>query len=193
MRPREFSQWRLFFTSCAVVAGMVTQSYAQDCNCGESSGAYVGDGCATCDDGCGGFDGGCATGSCASCGGLGLGNLLAPILNRNCGKSCAWNQPLTENSQPDVFFNVYAPNNMGNTAAAYPAPYPTPSLVGHTYYTYQPLMPHEFLYKHHRTYHQYYNGGMGMNRTTVHWYHNPIHSVLRGVRRTALDKPALFW
>ena len=95
----------------------------------------------------------------------------------------AWYRPYTEASQPDLFYNFYVPNTRGAAAAAYPAPYPTPSLVGHTYYTYQPLMPHEFLYHHHRTYHQYYNQGMGMNRTTVQWYGSPLRTTAQGVRQ----------
>ena len=96
------------------------------------------------------------------------------------GKACYGYRPFTEASQPDLFYNFYVPNNLGSAAAAYPAPYPTPNIVGHTYYTYQPLMPHEFLYHHHRTYHQYYNGGMGLNRTSVHWYGQPIHTAFKG-------------
>jgi hypothetical protein len=108
--------------------------------------------------------------------------------NYNCfqpndcrGKACYAYRPFTEASQPDVFYNYYVPNNMGAAAAAYPAPYPTPSLIGHTYYTYQPLMPHEFLYTHHRTYHQYYNGGMGLNRTTVSWHRTPVRTAIKDV------------
>jgi hypothetical protein len=97
------------------------------------------------------------------------------------GKACYAYRPFTEASQPDLFYNFYVPNNFGEAAAAYPAPYPTPNLVGHVYYTYQPLMPHEFLYTHHRTYHQYYNGGMGLNRTTVHWYRTPVRTALKDV------------
>lgn len=96
-------------------------------------------------------------------------------------KSCYGYRPYTENSQPDVFFNLYQPNNFGEAAAAYPAPLPTPNWVGHTYYTYQPLMPHEFLYHHHRTYRQYYNNGMGMNRTTVHWYGTPVRTAAKSI------------
>jgi hypothetical protein len=74
-------------------------------------------------------------------------------------------------SCPDLFYNFYAmPSCGGVPAELYPAPYPTPPLVGHTYYTYQPLMPHEMLYRHTRVYRQYYNYGRGMNRTTVHWW-----------------------
>ena len=85
------------------------------------------------------------------------------------GRGCKWMKPYTEQSQPDVFYNYYAPNNQGSAAGAFPAPYPTPAHVGHTYYTYQALMPNEFLYRHHRTYYQFYNNGMGLNRTKVHW------------------------
>ncbi len=98
------------------------------------------------------------------------------------GKRCSWYKPFTETSQPDLFYNFYVPNTRGAAGAAYPAPYPTPSLVGHTYYTYQPLMPHEFLYQHHRTYHQYYNQGMGLNRTSVQWYGTPVRTTAEGIR-----------
>jgi hypothetical protein len=37
-------------------------------------------------------------------------------------------------------------------AQLYPCPRPTPPLVGHTYITYQPLAPHEFMSRHHRCY-----------------------------------------
>ena len=50
------------------------------------------------------------------------------------------------------------------------APHPIPANVGHTYITYQPLMPHEWLYPHHRRYHRYYDEGRGLNRTSVNWY-----------------------
>lgn len=77
--------------------------------------------------------------------------------------------------QPDLFYNYYAwPSCTGLGAELYLSPRPVPPLVGHTYITYQPLMPHEFMYHHHRTYHRYYNGGQGLNRTCVkynthHW------------------------
>ncbi|WP_425617831.1 hypothetical protein NA78x_001520 [Anatilimnocola sp. NA78] len=70
--------------------------------------------------------------------------------------------------QPDLFYNYYAPANCGGVGAElYLSPRPVPAHVGHTYITYQPLMPHEFLYHHHRTYHRYYNGGQGLTRTHV--------------------------
>ena len=79
--------------------------------------------------------------------------------------------------QPELFYNYYMPACNGFHAAMYPAPGQVPMFTGHTYYTYQPLMPHEFLYKHHRTYYRYYDGGRGLNRTSVHWYHPPLSNV----------------
>ena len=59
---------------------------------------------------------------------------------------------------PDLFYNFYVPPTCGGIGAElYISPLPVPANVGHTYYTYQPFMPHEMLYKHHRTYHRYYN------------------------------------
>lgn len=70
--------------------------------------------------------------------------------------------------QPDLFYNYYAwPSCTGWGAELYLSPRPVPPHVGHTYITYQPLMPHEFMYAHHRTYHRYYNGGQGLTRTSV--------------------------
>jgi hypothetical protein len=40
--------------------------------------------------------------------------------------------------------------------------------VGHTYVTYQPLMPHEFLYKHHRVY-KTKHADAPRTRTSVWW------------------------
>ncbi len=79
-------------------------------------------------------------------------------------------------SQPDLFYNYYAwPACSGVGAELYVSPRPIPPHVGHTFITYQPLMPHEFLYTHHRTYHRYYNGGQGLNRTSVHYRASLFH------------------
>ncbi len=53
-------------------------------------------------------------------------------------------------------------------AELYLSPRPTPPLVGHTYVTYPPLMPHEFLYKHRRVY-RTYNEGSGWTTTRARW------------------------
>lgn len=102
---------------------------------------------------------------------------------RICTNCSAWNRPLTEESNPDVFYNFYQPGNGGSPAAAFPAPYPTPPIVGHQYTTYQPFMPNEWLYMHHRTYHQAYNHGMGLNRTKVWWHGTPIRTDLKTIRK----------
>jgi len=75
--------------------------------------------------------------------------------------------------QPDLFYNYYAwPSCTGLGAELYVSPRPVPPWVGQTYITYQPLYPHEFMYSHHRTYHRYYNGGQGLNRTHVSYHHS---------------------
>ncbi|MCE9547329.1 MAG: hypothetical protein K8T25_17795, partial [Planctomycetia bacterium] len=53
----------------------------------------------------------------------------------------------------------------GVPAQLYISPRPTPALVGHTYITYQPLRPQEYLYHHQRTYYTYYGGG---TKTVTH-------------------------
>ena len=76
-----------------------------------------------------------------------------------------------EYGRPDLFYNFYVPPTCGGVGAQmYLPPQPVPPVVGHTYFTYQPLMPHEFLYRHHRSYHRYYNEGRGFTRTSVIWW-----------------------
>ena len=152
--------------SMSLIAPPVNAQECQDCQtCQDGQ---------VCHDGAACYADGDSDGVCA--GGCGLGH-------QAYGKACYGYRPYTEASQPDVFYNLYVPNNFGAAGAAYPAPYPTPNLIGHTYYTYQPLMPHEFLYQHHRTYHQYYNRGMGLNRTSVSWHGTPIRTGLKGVKK----------
>ncbi len=71
---------------------------------------------------------------------------------------------------PDLFTNYYVPPGGygGAGAELYLSPRPTPPLVGHTYVTYQPLMPHEFLYPHYRHYVRHHPCN-GRTRTTVVW------------------------
>ncbi len=70
----------------------------------------------------------------------------------------------------DLFYNYYVPpGGYGGVATQlYTSPRPTPRLVGHTYITYQPFMPHEFLHKHCRTYWRWHRG-TGVTRTSVIW------------------------
>jgi len=53
-------------------------------------------------------------------------------------------------------------------AQLYVSPRPVPPRVGHTWITYPPFMPHEFLYKHRRKYVR--PAGVTGLRTTVHGY-----------------------
>ena len=78
-------------------------------------------------------------------------------------------------SHPDLFYNYYvAPVSCGGYggvgAELYLCPRPTPPLVGHTYITYQPLDPHEFLYRHHRTYYRDNGPYAGVTKTWVCWW-----------------------
>jgi hypothetical protein len=70
----------------------------------------------------------------------------------------------------DLFYNFYVPPAGYDCRAAsmYPCPMPVPPWVGHTYITYQPLMPHEFLYKHRRSYQRIHPDGR-VTRTRVSW------------------------
>jgi hypothetical protein len=85
--------------------------------------------------------------------------------------------------QPDLFYNYYVPDTCGGVPAAmYIAPRPVPPLVGHTYYTYQPFLPHELLYQHHRTYYRYYNHGRGLTRTHISWKRAPMTGATQFLR-----------
>lgn len=74
-------------------------------------------------------------------------------------------------SHPELFYNYYVPAHPagGVGAQLYISPRPTPPMVGHTYITYQALMPHEMLYKHRRHYYRYHPGS-GYTKTKVHWW-----------------------
>ena len=72
-------------------------------------------------------------------------------------------------------FSQYTTQGAGAPSAAlYPAPHWSPLLGGESYYTYQPLMPHEMMYQHSRNYYNYYDGGyqgggQGLVKTSVRW------------------------
>lgn len=75
-------------------------------------------------------------------------------------------------AHPDLFYNYYngpMSAGAGTPVQLYVGPRPTPPLVGHTYITYQPLMPHEFLYHHHRKYYKYYRDG-GHTTACIRWH-----------------------
>ena len=76
----------------------------------------------------------------------------------------------TRNVYPhQMFSNFYvgpAACAGGLPAQLYTPPLPTPPLVGHTYITYQTLLPHELMYKHRRIYYRH-NPGEGWVQTKV--------------------------
>lgn len=71
----------------------------------------------------------------------------------------------------DLFYNYYVPPSGCPSVGAelYLCPRPTPPMVGHTYVTYQPLMPQEFLYHHSRTYRTIHDDAP-KTTTRVHWW-----------------------
>jgi hypothetical protein len=85
--------------------------------------------------------------------------------------------------QNNLFPQYYTQGAGQSTAEMYPSPHWVPPHVGHTYGTYQPLMPHEFMYQHSRNYYNFYGsnsefyqhpctgkgGGSGLTKTTVRW------------------------
>ena len=189
MRPN-LRIYSMAFTALTTFAFCAGQASAQNCSSCQQSPAPIigGSSCGGCSSGCADSCGStcCDASSCcdSGCGsgcksGCGLKGLLGGNGGSARGKRCYWNRPYTEQSQADLFYNYYTPNNSGSTAAAFPSPYPTPAHVGHTYYTYQPFYPTEMLYTHNRSYHQYYNNGMGLNRTKVRWSYNPLGDMVR--------------
>lgn len=76
---------------------------------------------------------------------------------------------VSEQRPNDLFYNYYVgPQPSGAAAGMYVSPLPAPAHVGHTYTTYQPLMPHEMLYGHQRSYHTHHPGA-GWTRTNVRY------------------------
>ncbi|MFN7733722.1 MAG: hypothetical protein ACK5OB_17630 [Pirellula sp.] len=112
-------------------------------------------------------------------------NTTAAAAAVNSGNTERYGNTLGKGTQP-LFENYFTQGNANQaTAGMYMSPIGVPGHVGHTYYTYQPLYPHHYLYQHHDRYHSYYDGGRGLNRTkatymvppvkgTVHWVHKAI-------------------
>ncbi len=94
-----------------------------------------------------------------------LGLVAVAVLGWTCSASAQ-----DYANAPQLFANQYTQGYANQaTAQMYVAPVPVPEWVGHTYYTYQPLYPHEMMYTHTRRYHSYYDGGRGLNSTKVHY------------------------
>lgn len=72
-------------------------------------------------------------------------------------------------NKSDLFYNYQVgPNPSGTAAGMYISPGPIPANVGHTYTTYQPLMPHEMMHKHTRS-HYAHAPGSGWSRSKVRY------------------------
>ena len=80
-----------------------------------------------------------------------------------------WKRSISYQDKNDLFANYQVgPNPSGTPAPMYVSPLPVPAHVGHTYTTYQPLMPHEYLYKHTRS-HYAHVPGSGWTRSKVRY------------------------
>lgn len=91
------------------------------------------------------------------------------------GVSAQANAQFPQGNYQSPLFSQYTTQGAGDASAAmYPAPHYSPMLGAQSYYTYQPLMPHEMMYQHSRNYYNYYNtggfyGGNALNKTSVRW------------------------
>jgi len=80
-----------------------------------------------------------------------------------------WQRVISYQDKRDLFANYYVgPCPSGAAAQMYVSPLPVPANVGHTYTTYQPLMPHEYLYRHTRS-HYAYTPGAGWYRSKIRY------------------------
>lgn len=92
--------------------------------------------------------------------------------------------------QNDLFYNYYTQGNANSiNAQMYLSPLPIPPNVGHTFSTYQPFHPHHMLYTHKDRYHNYYDGGRGMNRTRAVYYAPPVKTAVQNLYWNYLRLP----
>lgn len=95
-----------------------------------------------------------------------------------------WKRVISYQNKSDLFANYQVgPNPSGTAAEMYISPRPVPPHVGHTYTTYQPLMPHELMYKHCRS-HYAYTPGAGWTRSKVRYctYGLKLQDVIHNLR-----------
>lgn len=92
--------------------------------------------------------------------------------------------------QPDLFYNYYTQGSHNTSnAQMYVSPLPVPKRVGHTYNTYQPFYPEEYLYWHKNRFHKYYDNGRGMNRTKALYYSPPVRQAVSNIYWNKLRIP----
>ena len=81
----------------------------------------------------------------------------------------------------DVARNQYVPGVPCGDAGAigaslYTSPRPVPPMVGHTFITYEGLMPDQLLYQHQRTYYRPHGPYGGVTQTNINWgYQSHLH------------------
>ncbi len=159
-------QWR--FMAAAVVVGCIVNSASNEVKAQCSSGNCGNVGYA---DGNGGFVSGSFRSASSSFGGGGG----AAGYSSNGGYG-TWGH---RQVQP-LFDNYFTQGNANRAdAALYVSPVGVPGWVGHTYNTYQPLYPDEFLYTHKDKYHSYYDQGFGLNRTKTMYWAPPVHTAAK--------------
>ena len=92
----------------------------------------------------------------------------SPACQGHPGKTCSECVP-GDSPVSDLFYNYYVDPRCGAVYAAsmYHAPHATPGMAGGVYCTYQPFLPHEYMYCHDRVYHRLSNQKQGLNRTHV--------------------------
>ncbi|MCO8120474.1 hypothetical protein NHH03_01900 [Stieleria sp. TO1_6] len=151
--------------------------------------------------------GGCENGSCGggetgSCAG---GNCNGNCAGGNCGGGSGVIGRLHQHlhggapsvgmqdrkyDKSDLFYNYYTQGNYNSAnAQMYISPVPVPHYVGHTFNTYQPFYPQEYLYWHKNRFHNYYDNGRGMNRTRAVYYAPPIKTGLSNIYWNKLRLP----
>lgn len=89
--------------------------------------------------------------------------------NANAEVEGRYKRVISYQNKGDLFYNFYeGPQPSGTAAQMYVSPLPVPAYVGHSYTTYQPLMPHEMMYHHCRT-HYAHTPGAGWSRAKIRY------------------------
>ena len=108
--------------------------------------------------------------------------LITAVVAVTCLVAAPASAQFTDSTPANALFSQYAtPNGPSlTTAGMYPAPYYVPPMGAQSYYTYQPLMPHEMMYRHSRNYYNYssstgYGAPDSVNKTSVRWYSGTNH------------------
>lgn len=102
---------------------------------------------------------------------LGVAWQCLPVHSGQASAAYGWEgqRRISYQDPKDLFYNYYVgPMPSGTAAELYVSPLPVPEHVGHTYGTYQPFYPHEYMYGHMRSYYTH-NTGAGWTRTSVRY------------------------